>query len=56
MMMPGVMQVLEGLTYLINLYKNWTFALFYIVSEIYSSVSQGVRLPPSLPSFIHLMD
>lgn len=28
----------EGLSYLVNLYRHWTFALFYVVSELYSSV------------------
>ncbi|CAN0067686.1 unnamed protein product [Ascophyllum nodosum] len=32
----------EGFSYLLKLYKNWTFALFYVVSELYSSVSIGV--------------
>lgn len=28
----------EGMSYVVNLYRHWTFALFYIVSELYSSV------------------
>ncbi|CAM9281204.1 unnamed protein product, partial [Hapterophycus canaliculatus] len=32
----------EGMSYVVNLYRNWTFALFYVVSELYSSVSIGV--------------
>ena len=28
----------EGLSYMVNLYRHWTFALFYVVSELYSSV------------------
>ncbi|CAM9930874.1 unnamed protein product [Ectocarpus sp. 13 AM-2016] len=32
----------EGISYVVNLYRNWTFALFYVVSELYSSVSIGV--------------
>ena len=32
----------QGLSYLLGLYNNWTFALYYIVSEIYSSVSIGL--------------
>ncbi|CAM9632542.1 unnamed protein product [Chrysoparadoxa australica] len=32
----------EGFSYLINLVQHWTFALFYIISELYSSVSIGV--------------
>lgn len=28
----------EGMSYVVNLYRNWTFALFYVVSELYSSV------------------
>lgn len=28
----------EGMSYLVNLYRHWTFALFYVVSELYSSV------------------
>ncbi|CAM9861271.1 unnamed protein product [Ectocarpus sp. 4 AP-2014] len=32
----------EGISYAVNLYRNWTFALFYVVSELYSSVSIGV--------------
>ncbi|CAM9670512.1 unnamed protein product [Laminaria digitata] len=32
----------EGLSYMVNLYRHWTFALFYVVSELYSSVSIGV--------------
>ncbi|CAM9870717.1 unnamed protein product [Discosporangium mesarthrocarpum] len=32
----------EGLSYVVKLYQNWTFAVFYVVSELYSSVSIGV--------------
>ncbi|CAM9350401.1 unnamed protein product [Pylaiella littoralis] len=32
----------EGMSYVVNLYRYWTFALFYVVSELYSSVSIGV--------------
>lgn len=28
----------EGMSYVVKLYRNWTFALFYVVSELYSSV------------------
>lgn len=28
----------EGMSYVVNLYRNWTLALFYVVSELYSSV------------------
>jgi len=31
-----------GLSFLAKIYQNWTFALFYIVSELYSAVSIGV--------------
>ncbi|CAM9666825.1 unnamed protein product, partial [Choristocarpus tenellus] len=32
----------EGLSYLVKIFNNWTYALFYVVSELYSSVSIGV--------------
>lgn len=36
----------EGMSYVVNLYRNWTFALFYVVSELYSSVRRAKsRLP-----------
>lgn len=38
----GSAGVPEGMSYLVNLYRHWTFALFYVVSELYSSVSIGV--------------
>lgn len=30
----------EGMSYVVNLYRHWTFALFYVVSELYSSVRE----------------
>lgn len=31
----------EGMSYLVNIYRHWTFALFYVVAELYSSVRRG---------------
>lgn len=33
----------KGMSYVVNLYRNWTFALFYVVSELYSSVRLNTK-------------
>jgi len=37
-----LIDVPEGISFITKIYQNWTFALFYIISELYSAVSIGV--------------
>lgn len=36
----------EGMSYVVRLYQHWTFALFYVISELYSSVRRRSFLEP----------
>lgn len=39
---PGTLRLPGGLAYLSKILENWTFALYYVVSEVYSAMSIGV--------------